>query len=55
MKLRTLLEEVAYKCLAGSLDVEVEHLVFDSRKDCCRALFVCISGTKVEPTALFPR
>ncbi len=55
MKLQALLEEVEFECLAGSLDVEVEHLVFDSRKDCRQALFVCISGTKVDAHNFIPQ
>ena len=55
MKLKALLEDMAYKRLEGSLDVEVERLVFDSRKDCENALFVCISGTKVDAHTFIPQ
>lgn len=44
MKLKELLEEISYECIQGSLDVDVEALVYDSRKIVRGCLFVCIPG-----------
>lgn len=55
MKLRALLEELEYEVRQGSLDVEIEALVYDSRKDCKNAAFVCISGTKVDAHTFIPQ
>lgn len=55
MKLRTLLEEMEYECRQGSLEVEVERLIYDSRRDCQKAVFVCISGTKVDAHTFIPQ
>ena len=45
MKLLSLLEELTYEVLAGSVDAEVTTLVYDSRKVEEGSVFVCISGT----------
>lgn len=45
MTLRALLEGLEYKCVQGSLDIEIENLTADSRKVTDRTLFICIKGT----------
>ena len=45
MQIRNLVEKLDYTLLAGSLDVEVTSLVYDSRKAKPGSLFVCIAGT----------
>ncbi|MCM1154450.1 MAG: UDP-N-acetylmuramoyl-L-alanyl-D-glutamate--2,6-diaminopimelate ligase [Roseburia sp.] len=47
-KLRDLLEHIEYRCLGGSLDVEVGDVVYDSRKASAGSLFVCIEGANVD-------
>ena len=44
MKLEKLLERMDYKLLAGSTDIEISTLVYDSRKVEKASVFVCISG-----------
>ena len=44
MKLEKLLEHVSYKCLQGSVDVEVKNVINDSRKVEEGSLFFCIKG-----------
>lgn len=44
MKLTKLLERLDYECINGSLDVEVEDIVNDSRKAGEGSLFFCIRG-----------
>ena len=44
MKLTKLLEHVSWKCLQGSVDVEVESVINDSRKVEEGSLFFCIKG-----------
>lgn len=44
MKLNQLLERVSYKCLQGSLDIEVKNVVNDSRRVEPGSLFFCIRG-----------
>ncbi len=45
MKLKQLVEKLNYALLAGSLDVEISTLVYDSRKVEPGSVFVCISGS----------
>jgi UDP-N-acetylmuramoyl-L-alanyl-D-glutamate--2,6-diaminopimelate ligase len=44
MKLSHLLEKTSYVCEQGDIDIEVENLVFDSRKVVKGSVFVCVSG-----------
>ena len=48
MTLKTLLEELEYECLQGSLDIEISNLTADSRKVKENTLFICIKGTVVD-------
>ena len=45
MKLSKLVQKLNYKLLAGSIDVEISSVVYDSRKIKQGAVFVCIKGT----------
>ncbi len=44
MKLGQLLEGMKYECVQGDTDREISVLIYDSRKACDDAVFVCISG-----------
>jgi len=44
MNLLQLVERLQYTCVQGSMDREVTEVVYDSRKACEDALFVCIRG-----------
>ena len=48
MKLVDLLEKLDYECIQGTLDREVEQVIYDSRKKADeiseKSLFICISG-----------
>lgn len=48
MKLKQWLNELDYEVLQGNLDVEVEDVVYDSRKAGPGAVFVCMKGTRVD-------
>ncbi len=47
-KLRDLLENLDYKCLQGSVDVDVSRVIYDSRKICEDCLFICIKGANFD-------
>ncbi|RKJ03037.1 UDP-N-acetylmuramoyl-L-alanyl-D-glutamate--2,6-diaminopimelate ligase [bacterium D16-54] len=55
MLLKEWLSELNYTRLQGSLDVEVEEVVFDSRKAAPGAVFVCIAGTKTDSHTFIPQ
>ena len=48
MNLRSLLEQVEYTCLQGSLDTEVTAVINDSRKLVEGCLFLCIKGASFD-------
>lgn len=48
MKLISDTKELEYELLQGSEDIEIEQLVYDSRKDCNNAIFVCMIGSKFD-------
>ena len=48
MKLILETEGLEYTLLQGSEEIEVENLVYDSRKDCSNSLFVCMKGSKFD-------
>ena len=43
--LKKLLERLDYQCVQGNPDIEISHLIYDSRKAGKDDLFVCIKGT----------
>ena len=47
-KLIDLLGKLEYECVQGSLDVEVEAVIYDSRKVCEDCLFICIEGANFD-------
>ena len=54
MRIKDWLREISYEVLQGSLEVEVEEVVYDSRKACPGAVFVCMRYTplkKLHPVA----
>lgn len=48
MKLSTLLERLDYTCVQGEDTIEINRLVYDSRKVEKGDIFVCVSGTAVD-------
>lgn len=55
MTLKELVKEVSYVEIRGSLEREINGVVYDSRKDCQDQVFVCISGTKVDAHTFIPQ
>lgn len=55
MKLEELVKELTVEEIRGSLDKEISGVIYDSRKDCADALFICISGTKVDAHTFLPQ
>lgn len=54
MKFKNWLEELPYKLLQGSLDVEVHDVVYDSRKAGPGCVFVCMRGANVDSHKFIP-
>lgn len=54
MKLRDWLEELEYELLQGSLEEEVEEVVYDSRKAAAGSVFVCMRGANVDAHKFIP-
>lgn len=48
MVLKTLLNEIEYDVIQGSIEVQVKDLFYDSRKVIQNSVFVCISGTQTD-------
>ena len=48
MRLQALLQEIDYKILRGTPDIEISAVVYDSRKLTKDCLFICIEGTKFD-------
>ena len=46
MKLEQLLEGVPFTLVQGSLELDIEDIIYDSRKAAPGLLFVCIVGTQ---------
>lgn len=46
--LQELLEGLSYEVLQGTLEKEIESVVFDSRKAGQNSLFICIEGAVVD-------
>lgn len=47
-KLVDLLVKIEYECLQGSMEVEIESVVYDSRKVTEECLFICIEGANFD-------
>ncbi len=54
MKLRLLCEEIEYERIKGSMDTEVEDIVYDSRKIRPGTLFVCLAGAVTDGHRYIP-
>ena len=54
MKFREWLEELEYDVISGDLDIEVEDVIYDSRKAREHVVFVCTKGTKVDSHEFIP-
>lgn len=54
MKFKDWLNDLKYEVLQGSLDEEVDEIVYDSRKARKGAVFVCMKGTKVDSHEFIP-
>ena len=55
MTIKDWLEGFSYKLVQGSLDVEVNEVVYDSRKAAPGAVFVCMKGTKIDSHDFIPQ
>ena len=54
MVLRTWLGELKYELVSGDTDVDVTEVVYDSRKAAPGAVFVCMTGTRVDSHRFIP-
>ncbi len=54
MKFKEWLKDLKYEAIQGNLDVEVEEVVYDSRKAREGAVFVCMKGTKIDSHEFIP-
>lgn len=54
MKLGDWLHEMEYELLQGNLEEEVSEVVYDSRKACPGAIFVCMQGANVDSHRFVP-
>ena len=54
MKLKNWLTGIEFELLQGSLETEVDELVYDSRKAKAGAVFVCTKGTKIDSHEFIP-
>lgn len=48
MKLQKLLENIDYKLIKGSLDIEIKDIIYDSRKVVDNTLFIALKGYNVD-------
>lgn len=53
--LRDWLQSLKYKLLQGSVDIEVNEVVYDSRKAAPGAVFICMKGTRVDSHKFVPQ
>ncbi|MEE0061349.1 MAG: UDP-N-acetylmuramoyl-L-alanyl-D-glutamate--2,6-diaminopimelate ligase [Acutalibacteraceae bacterium] len=44
MKLSQLLTSLSYQCVQGSTDIDIESIVYDSRKVTNNSVFICVKG-----------
>lgn len=54
MKLIEWLSELEYELIQGSLDADVEEVVYDSRKAAPQTVFVCMKGANVDSHTFIP-
>ncbi len=48
VSLKKLLERIEYKCIQGSVEVQISDIVYDSRKCISDCMFICIEGSKID-------
>ncbi len=48
MNIQSALNKIKYQVIMGSADVEVQEVVYDSRKACPGCVFVCMTGARVD-------
>ncbi|MDE6063817.1 MAG: UDP-N-acetylmuramoyl-L-alanyl-D-glutamate--2,6-diaminopimelate ligase, partial [Lachnospiraceae bacterium] len=48
MKLSKICSNLEYRCLKGSMEIEVEDIVYDSRKIKENVMFVCMTGARTD-------
>lgn len=54
VRLRNLVEKLEYQCVKGSIDVEIQDIVYDSRKVGKDTIFVCVKGSKLDSHDFIP-
>lgn len=54
MKLKEWLKDIKYEVLQGSLDIDAEDVIYDSRKAGEGAVFVCMTGTRTDSHEFIP-
>lgn len=54
MKLKKLFEKIEYKLLQGSMDKEIEDIIYDSRKIAENTVFVCMVGAVTDGHKFIP-
>ena len=55
MKIRDWLDKLDYTLLSGSVEEEVDEVVYDSRKAAPKTVFVCMKGTKRDSHDYIPQ
>lgn len=55
MKFKEWLNDLKYEVLQGSLDIEVEDVIYDSRKARAGVVFVCTMGTRTDSHEFIPQ
>lgn len=55
MKFKEWLKDLTYEVLQGSLDIEAEDVIYDSRKARKGVAFVCMKGTKTDSHGFIPQ
>lgn len=54
MKFKEWLKDLKYEVLQGSLDLEAEDVIYDSRKARKGVVFVCMKGTRTDSHEFIP-
>lgn len=48
VSLSTLLEKLEYQCIKGNINIEIQDIIYDSRKAEKNTAFVCVKGSKLD-------
>ncbi|NLZ81753.1 MAG: UDP-N-acetylmuramoyl-L-alanyl-D-glutamate--2,6-diaminopimelate ligase [Clostridiales bacterium] len=54
VSLRALLGDLEYQCIKGEIDLEIQDIIYDSRKAGKDTVFVCIKGNKLDSHDFIP-